>query len=71
MLSRHNAVGLVIKYRFHIDLGFLIHDRTIFADVDERQKAHALLGGSDRLWLPGYACVVISDGSVICAATGV
>lgn len=44
--------------------GFLIHDSTIFADVDERQKAHALELAARTAEASGfqYICCLNSDG---------
>ena len=44
--------------------GFLIHDSTIFADVDERQKAHALELAARTAEANGfqYICCLNSDG---------
>jgi uncharacterized protein YydD (DUF2326 family) len=44
--------------------GFLIHDSTIFADVDERQKAHALELAARSADAHGfqYICCLNSDG---------
>jgi len=44
--------------------GFLIHDSTIFADVDERQKAHALELAARTAEQNGfqYICCLNSDG---------
>ena len=44
--------------------GFLIHDSTIFADVDERQKAHALELAAKTAETHGfqYICCLNSDG---------
>jgi uncharacterized protein YydD (DUF2326 family) len=44
--------------------GFLIHDSTIFADVDERQKAHALELAAKTADEQGfqYICCLNSDG---------
>ena len=44
--------------------GFLIHDSTIFADVDERQKAHALELAAKTAEEKGfqYICCLNSDG---------
>ena len=44
--------------------GFLIHDSTIFADVDERQKAHALELAARTSEANGfqYICCLNSDG---------
>lgn len=44
--------------------GFLIHDSTIFADVDERQKAHALELAARTADANGfqYICCLNSDG---------
>ena len=43
--------------------GFLIHDSTIFGDVDERQKAHALLLAKNKSEELGfqYICTLNSD----------
>jgi uncharacterized protein YydD (DUF2326 family) len=43
--------------------GFLIHDSTIFADVDERQKAHALELAAKTSETHGfqYICCLNSD----------
>ncbi|MGC9973144.1 MAG: ABC-three component system protein [Bryobacteraceae bacterium] len=44
--------------------GFLLHDSTIFADVDERQKAHALELAAKTAGEQGfqYICCLNSDG---------
>lgn len=44
--------------------GFLVHDSTIFADVDERQKAHALELAARTAEANGfqYICCLNSDG---------
>jgi uncharacterized protein YydD (DUF2326 family) len=48
----------------HSGPGFLIHDSTIFADVDERQKAHALELAAKTAKAHGfqYICCLNSDG---------
>ena len=48
----------------HSGPGFLIHDSTIFADVDERQKAHALEVAARTAEANGfqYICCLNSDG---------
>lgn len=48
----------------HAGPGFLIHDSTIFADVDERQKAHALELAARTAESHGfqYICCLNSDG---------
>ena len=48
----------------HAGPGFLIHDSTIFADVDERQKAHALELAARTADANGfqYICCLNSDG---------
>jgi len=47
-----------------ISPGFLIHDSSIFADVDERQKAHALELAARTAEAHGlqYICCLNSDG---------
>jgi uncharacterized protein YydD (DUF2326 family) len=47
-----------------INPGFLIHDSSIFADVDERQKAHALELAARTAQTQGlqYICCLNSDG---------
>ncbi len=47
----------------HLGPGFLIHDSTIFADVDERQKAHALELAAKTAEAHGfqYICCLNSD----------
>jgi uncharacterized protein YydD (DUF2326 family) len=48
----------------HVGPGLLIHDSTIFADVDERQKAHALELAARTADTHGfqYICCLNSDG---------
>jgi uncharacterized protein YydD (DUF2326 family) len=48
----------------HSGPGFLVHDSTIFADVDERQKAHALELAAKTAESYGfqYICCLNSDG---------
>ena len=48
----------------HMGPGFLVHDSTIFADVDERQKAHALELAAKTADEQGfqYICCLNSDG---------
>ncbi|WP_295192505.1 DUF2326 domain-containing protein [uncultured Brevundimonas sp.] len=75
-ISRSSSAGVEKMKVFSYDLvlaqiwagkglgpGFLIHDSTIFADVDERQRANALLRAKEACETSGfqYICMLNSD----------